>query len=93
MKIKEKQKERDEKEKINMTLQMELSNLREINDQHVRETNEQNSKKLVIMDKISKLKVEKLEIETQSEHYKNEKTKVQGKKPSKKRKIECLTHF
>lgn len=64
-----------------MALQMELANLREVNDQHIRETNDQNSKKLVIMDRISKLKVEKLNIENQSEQFKQEKKNVQSKLP------------
>jgi hypothetical protein len=46
--------------------------LREINDQHVRDTNEQNAKKLVTVDKIAKFTAEKLTIETLLDNLKKE---------------------
>lgn len=53
--------------------------MRDINAQHIRTTNDENVKKLVIMEKISKLKEEKLSIETLGENFKADKAKIQGR--------------
>lgn len=79
--MKENKLREEEKNKIKekTELLMQLSHLREVNAQLLQDQNNLDKKKVVILNKISKLKDDKRELEKQTEEYKVDKKATQDK--------------